>query len=215
MTTDKPSIVVDGMYGMTSWMTTTWAEWYLKGYYLGDGSARQKGHRTSRMIRLCGNRKDAPRVKETLERLGAVFNPKPSTKKSPGTWCHYVPVRDHWIFDGIDLTKRSKTKTLDPQILDTHEKIRAIISGMWDSDGTVWEGSYMRVSYSTSSQGLSVPLEFLLRKYGMEPHVSVYQRRGGTPEHTILLHFCDYPKFRALVCLQDQEQALLDKWCKL
>ena len=186
--------------------TKIWAEYYLKGYWLGDGSgAPGRDGKTIKEIRIYGNATDQARLKEVFLFLEIEYVPR---FNSPTVWVCTIYAKDRWVLRGLDLLQRSFVRHFRNLKLETEEKKSGLLSGLFDSDGSVRP---VNVQFDSSSLAMAEGVKDLLEQLGMTPFSNSYKQRSGrADQHVVRLRKYDYERFHEIVTLQDQDQLVLE-----
>lgn len=194
------------------------ARWYLRMYWIGDGSSSRDKRRKDYVQRwFYGNNDDRPRVEKALTTLG-IF---PEFRYHwPTTWVVTLPAKDKRLLTDVGLGRGdcgAREGRIPEEFKLLPERLRQVgISGLWDADGGVWggyrDGRYDRtLRFSSVSGEVAQSLQEELRRFGLKPTLG-FNDSGGRGEHTVTVNSGDYLKFKELFHLQDKKQAVLESF---
>jgi len=171
---------------------------YLMGYILGDGSFRVVAGR--QYVVLYGNETDLPQVVSALKAIG--YLPKVlwnTGKRLTPVWKICLTVKSYHLFLARQMNLGYPKRL--PKII---EDPGSLLSGLWDSDGTVWvDRGYVRVEFSSNDLGLLRQVSDLLNKLGVA---------HGLGAKIVKVHQKGMLRFMELVELMQRKDQLLRMW---
>jgi len=188
--------------------------YYLSGYLYGDGSVNKD------QIRLYGREEDLTRVVRSAREQGIGLNPVFSVgrnRKTP-TWVATWPQKYRGLWPDEILSHQRKGDLPLTFFLESQDKIKPFLEGLWDSDGCVSitqrKGrlkSSQKLTFVSAKPVLATLVKDLLFEVGVESTVSVGQNyRGETMAQTTVKSMY-YSRFRDVLTLQGKKQSLLEK----